>query len=71
MEALEFYIQENSPVSDVRLAKLDLKPSVLVAGIVREGDLIIPTGSDEIKAGDSVIIVTTQLGFRDVEDILK
>ena len=71
VEALEFYIQENSPVSDVRLAKLDLKPSVLVAGIVREGDLIIPTGSDEIKAGDSVIIVTTQLGFRDVEDILK
>ena len=71
VEALEFYIQEGSPVSGVRLSVLDLKPSVLVAGIVRDGSLIIPTGADEICPGDSVIIVTTILGFTDVKDILK
>ena len=71
VEALEFFIQEGSPVAGVRLAKLKLKPSVLVAGIVREGNLILPTGSDEIKSGDSVIIVTSHTGFRDVKDILK
>ena len=71
VEALEFYIQEGSPVANVRLSKLQLKPSVLVAGIVRDGSLILPTGMDEIKAGDSVIIVTSIQGFRDVKDILK
>ena len=71
VEALEFYIQEGSPVANVRLSKLQLKPSVLVAGIVRDGNLILPTGMDEIKAGDSVIIVTSIQGFRDVKDILK
>ncbi len=71
VEAVEFYIQEDSPVADIPLSKLKLKPSVLVAGIVRDGQLIIPIGSDVIKAGDSVIIVTTISGFRDVKDILK
>ena len=71
VEALEFYIQEGSPVANVRLSKLQLKPPVLVAGIVRDGNLILPTGMDEIKAGDSVIIVTSIQGFRDVKDILK
>ncbi len=71
VEALEFYIQEGSPVSDIRLSKLELKPSVLVAGIVRDGNLILPTGMDEIKTGDSVIIVTTHTGFTDIKDILK
>lgn len=70
IEALEFMIREGSPIAGIRLSKLELKPSVLVAGIVRMGKLIIPTGMDEIQTGDSVIIVTTHRGFRDVQDIL-
>lgn len=70
VEALEFMIREGSPVAGVRLSRLSTKPSVLVAGIVRDGQLIIPTGADEMKPGDSVIIVTTHRGFRDVTDIL-
>ncbi len=70
VEAVEFHIREGAPVIGQTLSKLALKPSVLVAGIVRGGHLIIPTGMDEIKVDDSVIIVTTHLGFRDVKDIL-
>lgn len=33
--------------------------------------MLIPGGSDEIKVGDSVIIVTTHTGFDDVQDILR
>ena len=71
VEAIEFLIHEGAPVIGERISKLPLKPSVLVAGIVREGRLILPTGMDEIKAGDSVIIMTTQTGFRDIKDILQ
>ena len=70
IEALEFMIREGSPIAGIRLSKLNLKSCVLVAGIVRMGKLIIPTGMDEIQPGDSVIIVTTHSGFRDVKDIL-
>ena len=37
---------------------------------VRKGKTIIPKGQDMIKVGDSVTIVTTHTGFRDIQDIL-
>ena len=42
----------------------------LIAGIVREGKLIIPGGQDAFQAGDTVIVVTTNLGFHEIENIL-
>ena len=54
----------------VPFAELNLKSEVLVAGIVREGSLIVPGGQDCILEGDAVIIVTTHSGFGDITDIL-
>ncbi len=70
VEALEFYIQKNAKVTGITLKDLKLKPNVLIAGIVRGSKLIIPGGNDSIMAGDSVIVVTSNLGFQDVHDIL-
>lgn len=70
-EALEFHIAENSPVSNISLEEIELKDNTLVACINRQGQIIIPRGSDTIHAGDSVIVVTTHKGFTDVRDILK
>lgn len=70
-EALEFLIRENSPVIGHTLLELRLKKNVLVAGITRKGIPIIPRGHDEMKVGDTVIVVTTQVGFTDIEDILE
>lgn len=70
-EALEFLIRENSPVIGHTLLELKLKKNVLVAGITRKGIPIIPRGHDEMKVGDTVIIVTTQVGFTDIKDILE
>ena len=70
VEALEFLINKNSSVVGIRLRELKLKNNVLIAGIVRGTNLIIPGGNDMIQAGDSVIVVTTNLGFQDVHDIL-
>lgn len=70
-EALEFLIRENSPVIGHTLLELKLKKNVLVAGITRKGIPIIPRGHDEMKVGDTVIIVTTQMGFTDIKDILE
>lgn len=69
-EALEFKIRENSPVIGHTLLELKLKKNILVAGITRKGVSIIPRGNDEMMVGDTVIIVTTHMGFTDIKDIL-
>ena len=44
---------------------------MLIAAILRAGQLIIPRGNVIIKPGDSVVIVTGELGIHDISDILK
>ena len=70
-EALEFAINENSPVLGIPLVDLQLKDNVLIACINRQGRIIIPRGQDAIRQGDTVIVVTTHLGFKDINDILQ
>jgi len=70
VEALEFAIQPNAPVVGIPLMDLKLKQNILIAGIVRRCKLIIPGGQDVIKPGDSVIVVTINTGYTDINDIL-
>ena len=70
-EALEFSIREHGPVVGVPLMDLSLKKNLLVACINHNGRIIIPRGHDQIEIGDTVIIVTTQKGLQDVNDILR
>lgn len=70
-EALEFRVKEASDVTDVPLMELPLKKNVLISFISRNGSIIIPTGKDCIKVGDTVMIVTTHMGFNNIQDILE
>lgn len=70
-EALEFSIREDGPVVGVPLMDLALKKNLLVACINHNGRIIIPRGHDQIQVGDTVIIVTTEKGFQDINDILR
>ncbi|MCI9282416.1 MAG: Trk system potassium transporter TrkA [Lachnospiraceae bacterium] len=70
-EALEFCIRENSPVVGIPLKDLQLKSNLLLGCIHRKGKVIIPRGNDTINVGDTVVIVTTQRGLDDIQDILK
>lgn len=69
-EILEFEAKESFKHFDIPLEKLNLKKHLLVAGIIRKGILITPSGQDVIKEGDSVIIVTLEEGLDDLRDIL-
>ncbi len=70
-EAIEFRIDESNKATDVPLKDLELKKNFLVACIVRDGRTIIPGGSDYIKKGDSVVIITTEKGVTDISDIVR
>lgn len=70
-EALEFQIKDSSPIVGKTLFELNIRKNILVACINRNGKIIIPKGQDSIEIGDSVIIVTTIGGLKDINDILE
>ena len=71
-EALEFRVgKDASSITGIPLEKLQLKSNLLVAGISRNRRIITPRGKDTLEVGDTVIIVTTNRGLKDLKDILK
>lgn len=70
-EAIEFRIDSASAVTDTTLMELPIRKNLLVACINRSGRILIPTGRDCIRVGDTVMIVTTHRGLVDIRDILE
>ena len=70
-EASEFVIRHQSKIVGTPLSKLKFKKNVLVAAIVRDGQVIIPRGYDMIQTGDAVIVVSKITGLHDITDILE
>ena len=70
-EALEFRAHREFRGIDIPLKDLKLKKNLLVACILRDNKLIFPGGEDCICDHDNVIIITTQTGLDDLDDILQ
>ena len=70
VEALEFIIREECEYTGVPLKDLETKPEYLIACIGRKGKIIIPSGEDYMQVGDSVVVVTTKRGTKDLREIL-
>lgn len=70
VEALEFKVSKESDIVGKPLSELRFKENVQVGCINRSGKIIIPKGSDTIEVGDTVIIVTTHKGLKDLADVL-
>ncbi|MBQ3391904.1 MAG: Trk system potassium transporter TrkA [Lachnospiraceae bacterium] len=70
VEALEFLIQKGAPVIGVPLKALKIKKNVLIACINHGGEIEVPNGFSRIQEGDTVVVVTSQIGFSDISDIL-
>ncbi len=70
-EAMEFIIREESEVTNIELKDLKLKNGTLIACIIHGNQIIIPTGTDTIQVGDTVIVVTTNAHINNIKDILR
>lgn len=71
VEALEFSIHAGSKMTGIKLIDMPIKKGTLIAGILREGKLIIPGGNDSFRELDTVIVVTTNSGYSGIQDILE
>lgn len=71
-EALEFAASTPAAFLGVPLAKLNIKPNTLIACICRSNQIIIPKGDDEIRLGDTLIVVTgAEQSYSDLNDIFE
>lgn len=70
-EALEFNVEQDFEFAGVPLKKLETKPGILVAGITRGNEALIPGGDDCILSGDKVIVVAKGERLCNLSDILK
>ena len=71
VEAIEFIAKKSSKLLNVCLKDLKLKKNVLIASIIRNSEVIIPSGMSQIEVNDSVIVVTTGQILDDLNDILE
>ena len=71
VEASEFIVRENSPITGTPLAQLKFKDGVLIAALLRDKTVIIPRGYDTIQPGDAVVIVSRKMALHDICDVLK
>lgn len=69
-EALEFKVAKDSKAIGIPFKEIKLKPNILVAGITRDTQIIIPSGNDMILAGDRVIVIAAEQRLNDLDDIL-
>lgn len=70
-EAIGFRLSAQSALFGKSLQELKIKKNTIIAAVVRDGEIKIPGGSDHLAAGDSVIIVTTNRGYRIIDDIIE
>lgn len=71
VEALEFAVTADSKMTGIKLMDMRFKKNVLIAAIARQGKLIVPGGQDEFRAGDSIIVITKNLGCQDFKELLR
>lgn len=71
VEALEFKAKENSKLISIPLKDLKLKENILIAAIIHENEVIIPSGNDFISVDDKVLVVTTNQFLEDLNEIVE
>ncbi len=71
VEALEFKISENAPCLNIPLKEMKLKSDLIICGISRGKQSILPGGDTTLQPGDRVLVVTSRKRLNDFKDILK
>lgn len=70
-EIIEFKVKENFNALNVKIKDLDLMDNCLVCAIQRGKNIIYPSGEDEIKIKDSVLIIAKDGALRQLNDLVK
>ena len=70
-EALEFEVTKNFKALNIPLKSVKFKPNTLIGSIIRNGEVIFPSGNDSIQENDSVIVVYAGRNVDDINQFLE
>ena len=70
-EMLEFNIKEDFRGFDIKIKDMQLKENILLVAILRGRKVILPTGNDEIKPKDTIVINDGLNQVKEINDILE
>ncbi len=70
-EVLEFLLKDNSSVCNIPLQELKFRKNTLICCIYRDNQVIVPSGQDCMRPGDSVMVATSGYNVSDIEEILE
>lgn len=70
-EALEFEINEGSPLAGKVISEIDLKLGVIIGTVNHKGLPELAKGHTKIEQGDTIVIITTRTGITDIKDAIR
>lgn len=70
-EAVEFIVGSDTTNINEKFKNIEFNKNALVATIVRNNKIIIPTGDDYLKINDRVIIVSKDMKIVQIDDIFR
>lgn len=70
-EVIEAEVSDTSKIVNTPISELHLHEEVILAAIVREEEVIIPTPEEIVRAGDHVIVLASQEQTQSVEEMFS
>ncbi|MCK5505345.1 MAG: Trk system potassium transporter TrkA [Thermodesulfovibrionia bacterium] len=70
-EIMEAEVKEGSILTGKTLREVELPKKTLIGAIIRDNNVIIPSGNDRISSDDKLIIFTLQESIKQVEKLLQ
>lgn len=71
IEALEFKVTSKFESINTPIRSLNLKPGIIIAGIIRGKKAIIPSGEDTIQQGDNIVIIVSDQQISNLSEIIR
>lgn len=70
-EMIEFKIKNDFQELDKKIKNINLKEGIIIAAILRKQKIIFPSGDDEIKLHDTIVVIDKDSRIKDINDILE
>ena len=71
LEIMEFLINEDFKMIGKDLKNIRFKDNLIVISINRKNNIIFPTGNDTLEVNDKIIVATSTLGIKGLNNILR
>ena len=68
-EMIELRVPERCRVAGRPLSEVGFPAGAIVGALLRDGDVVIPTGKEILRAGDDAVVFTVEDAVEEVENL--